>query len=119
MDFSCSAAAPNVVIDSGTVCSLSERFCAVTVIVSSSAGAEVSAAFAETTAVQHNAAPNRTTPRLPIPMLVLLKNDTSRPKTNCDRSQRRRAMISPGHYVRDSDTKNHPTQFFMCHVRSG
>src|ERR1700730_16076239 len=115
MGFSCSAAAPNVVIDNGTVCSLSERFCAVTVIVSSSPGAAVSAAFAATTAAPHNAtAPNHTTPRLPVPMLALPKD-----KTNYDRSQRRRAMISPGHYVYDSVTKIHPTQFFTCQVGSG
>jgi hypothetical protein len=45
----------------------------VTVIVSSSPDAEVSAAFAATTAVAHNAATDQTTPRLRILMVDLPK----------------------------------------------
>ena len=68
MAFSSSCAAPKVVMDSGTFCSVSARFVAVTVMASSVADPDVSSAAATVTTAA-KAAPKHATPRLRIGML--------------------------------------------------
>ena len=71
MAFSSSCAAPKVVMDSGTFCSVSARFVAVTVMASSVADPEVSSAAATVTlTAAANAAPKHATTPLRIRMLT-------------------------------------------------